>query len=69
MLGGLSRASHLEANTKTTPTVVVGASEKRLKLQHQERARAARVDTEMHPKIEAFFARNVRPRGALPPKR
>jgi len=64
-----SAVETLNPTTKPKPTIVVAASEKQLKLRRQERARTAQADTEVDPEIEAFFARNVRPGGALPPPR
>jgi hypothetical protein len=49
------------------PTVVVATSQKRLK-----RLRAELRMAEPHepsPEVDAFFARNVRPGGPIPPKR
>jgi hypothetical protein len=58
-----------EPTTKPRPRIVVVTSEKQLKRQREDQARAAQANTEKDPEIEAFFARNVRPGGALPPPR
>jgi hypothetical protein len=47
------------------PTIVTTTSEKWLKRLRMERAQQG--GGEPSPEIEAFFARNVRPGGPLPP--
>jgi hypothetical protein len=59
----LARAE--KAATKV-PTIVKPTSEKQLKRLRTERAQQA--DAEPSPEIDAFFARNVRPGGPLPPE-
>jgi hypothetical protein len=56
-----------KAATKVLPTVVHPTSEKLLKRLRTERGQQA--NTEPSPEVEAFFARNVRPGGPIPPKR
>jgi hypothetical protein len=52
--------------TDQKPVIVAATGEKQLKRQHAER-RAAEP-REPSPEVDAFFARNVRPGGPLPPK-
>jgi hypothetical protein len=49
------------------PTVVVATNQKRLKHLRAELRMAE--PREPSPEVDAFFARNVRPGGPLPPKR
>jgi hypothetical protein len=61
-----------EADTKPPsrpplPTVVVATNQKRLKRLRAELRMAE--PREPNPEVEAFFARNVRPGGPIPPKR
>jgi hypothetical protein len=49
--------------------IVSTTSRKRLKLLHAEERSAQRDDPEAMARVRAFFARNVRPGGPLPPKR
>jgi hypothetical protein len=59
------------ANDDRKPaTIVSTTSRKRLKLLHAEERSAQRDDDpEAMARVRAFFARNVRPGGPLPPKR
>jgi hypothetical protein len=61
----LARAAKAAAATKAPPTIVKPTSEKQLRRLRQERAQ--QPASEPSPEVEAFFARNVRPGGALPP--
>ena len=49
------------------PTIVVATNQKRLKRLRAELRMAA--PSEPSPEVDAFFARDVRPGGPLPPKR
>jgi hypothetical protein len=60
----LARAAKA-ATTKALPTIVTPTSEKQLKRLRMERAQ--QPSGEPSPEVDAFFARNVRPRGPLPP--
>jgi hypothetical protein len=64
----LARAAKAAAATKALPTIVMPTSEKQLK-RACGRRRAQQADAEPSPEVEAFFARNVRQGGPLPPKR
>jgi hypothetical protein len=68
----LERAAKAAAATKAlprslgrSPTVVTTTSEKQLRRLRMERAQ--QPSGEPSPEVEAFFARNVRPGGPLPP--
>jgi hypothetical protein len=47
--------------------IVTGTDRKRLKLARAERRSQQAADVEVSPVVKAFFARMVRPGGALPP--
>jgi hypothetical protein len=53
--------------TKVLPVTVTATSEKRLKRLRAERTQQSAA--EPGPELKAFFARNVRPGGPLPPER
>jgi hypothetical protein len=58
------------ANDDRKPAIVSTTSRKRLKLLRAEKRPAERdEDPEAMARVRAFFARNVRPGGPLPPKR
>ncbi len=58
------------ANDDRKSAIVTTTSRKRLKLQRAEERSAQRDDDpEAMARVRAFFARNVRPGGPLPPKR
>ena len=58
------------ANDDRKSAIVSTTSRKRLKLLHAEKRPAERdEDPEAMARVRAFFARNVRPGGPLPPKR
>jgi hypothetical protein len=58
------------ANDDRKSAIVTTTSRKRLKLQRAEERSAERDDDpEAMARVRAFFARNVRPGGPLPPKR
>jgi hypothetical protein len=61
----LARAA--QAAAKASSTIVTPTGEKQLKQLRMERAKQA--TTEPSPYVGAFFARNVRPGGPLPPPR
>jgi hypothetical protein len=61
----LARAA--KAAAKALPTIVTATSEKQLKRLRIERAQEP--SNEISPEVEAFFTRNVRPGGPLPPER
>jgi hypothetical protein len=63
----IARAAKAAAATKALPVIVKPTREKLLKRLRQERAQQS--DAEPSPEVDAFFARNVRPGGPLPPKR
>jgi hypothetical protein len=63
----LARAEKAAAATKALPAILTTTSEKQLKRLRMERAQ--QLSTEPSPEIDAFFARNVRPGGPLPPER
>ena len=60
----LERAAKAAAPTKALPAIVKPTSETRLRME-----RAMQASGEPSPEIDAFFARNVRRRAALPPPR
>jgi hypothetical protein len=62
----MARAEKAAAATKALPTVVRPTSERLLKRLRAERAQQANTP---NPEVDAFFARNVRPGGPIPPKR
>jgi hypothetical protein len=62
----LARAAKAAAATKALPAIVTPTGEKQLKRLRQERAQQAVA--EPSPEVDAFFARNVRPGGPLPPE-
>jgi hypothetical protein len=49
------------------PAIVTTTSKKRLALERADRARDG--DHEVSPEVKAFFARMIRPGGALPPEK
>jgi hypothetical protein len=58
------------ANDDRKSAIVTTTSRKRLKLLHAEERTGQRdEDPEAMARVRAFFARNVRPGGPLPPKR
>jgi hypothetical protein len=64
------KASALTGTAKAATNVraiVTPTSEKQLKGLRMERAKQSA--SEPNPEVEAFFARNVRPGGPLPPER
>jgi hypothetical protein len=62
-----SALARAEKAAMKLPAIVRPSSEKLLKRLQAERAQQA--DNEPNPEVDAFFARNVRPGGPLPPKR
>ena len=67
---GAARDPAPPANDDRKPAIVAATSKKRLKLLRAER-RAAKADNdaEATARVKAFFARMIRPGGALPPEK
>jgi hypothetical protein len=61
-----SALAHAAKGATKVPVIVKPSSEKPLKRLRAERAQE--TSTEPSPEIDAFFARNVRPGGPLPPR-
>jgi hypothetical protein len=55
------------ANDDRKPAIVTTTSKKRLKLLRADQRAEQDDDPEATARVKAFFARNVRPRGPLPP--
>jgi hypothetical protein len=62
----VAAAKSPDTPAKPMPTIVVATSQKRLKRLRAELRMAQ--PSEPSPEVDAFFARNVRPGGPLPPK-